>query len=134
MTRAGRDAGGGAGPTSLSGELERDSAPGGMVGPTAREGEAEGGSAGPAILRRFSLASGLGARLSWSSRLRFEGCEGIAGPIEGIVGDCGGEVCEVGALTKARAQASGGPLLPISELRHHGRHSRIAASARAGSI
>jgi hypothetical protein len=90
MTRAGLDAGGGAGPTSLSGELERESPAGGRVGPTARGGETDGGRAGPATLRRFSLASGLGARLSSSSRLRLEGCEGIAGPIGGIVG--GGEV------------------------------------------
>jgi hypothetical protein len=39
-----------------------------------------------------------------------------------------------GAVTEARAQASGGPLLPISELRHHGQHSRSAAKACAGSI
>lgn len=89
MTRAGLDAGAGAGPTSLSGELDREADSGGRVGPAVRGEEAvEGGRAGPATLRRLSLASGLGARSPSSSRLRLEGCGGIAGPIEGIVRVC----------------------------------------------
>lgn len=40
---------------------------------------------------RLSVDFGLDGRWSSSSRLRFDGCGGIAGPIEGIVG-CGFEV------------------------------------------
>ena len=40
---------------------------------------------------RLSVDSGLDGRWSSSSRLRFAGCGGIAGPIEGIMG-CGFEV------------------------------------------
>jgi hypothetical protein len=82
MTRAGFEAGGGAGPASLSEELDLD----------LDLEAASGGSAGPATLRRFSLASGLGARSSSLSRLRLEDCGGIAGPIEGMVGNCAGDV------------------------------------------
>ena len=82
MTRAGFEAGGGAGPALLSEELDLD----------LDLEAASGGSAGPATLRRFSLASGLGARSSSPSRLRLEDCGGIAGPIEGMVGGCAGDV------------------------------------------
>lgn len=126
MTRAGFEAGGGAGPASLSlsEELDLD----------LDLEAASGGSAGPATLRRFSLASGLGARSSSPSRLRLEDCGGIAGPIEGMVGGCVGwrraKRCLVAVtvvhrnpgaltLTQARAQAPiqgwCGPRLPISE-------------------
>jgi hypothetical protein len=55
-----------------------------------RRGEAaEGGGAGPATLRRLSLESGLEARSSSLSRLRFARCGGSVGPTEGIVGSCG---------------------------------------------
>jgi hypothetical protein len=78
-------AGGGAGPTSLSALLDRD-------GDGDGGGEdAEGGGAGPMTRLRLSVDSGLDGRWSSSSRLRFDGCGGIAGPIEGIVG-CGIEV------------------------------------------
>lgn len=89
-------AGGGAGPTSLSALLDRDGdgdgARGGSEGPDVRGGEdAEGGGAGPMTRLRLSVDFGLDGRWSSSSRLRFDGCGGIAGPIEGIVG-CGFEV------------------------------------------
>ena len=122
MTRAGLEAGGGAGPASLPEELELD----------LDLEAASGGSVGPATLRRFSLAAGLGARSSSPSRLRLEDCGGIAGPIEGMVGDCAGDVRNFrclaavvhrnpGALTLTQARAQApiqgwcGPRLPISE-------------------
>lgn len=85
MIRAGLETGGGAGPMSLSGEVDLEAFGGGRVGPAMRGEAAEGGSAGPATLRRFSPASGLESRSSWSSRTRLEGCGGIAGPIEGML-------------------------------------------------
>ena len=64
-----------------------DGARGGSEGPDVRGGEdAEGGGAGPMTRLRLSVDSGLDGRWSSSSRLRFAGCGGIAGPIEGIVG------------------------------------------------
>ena len=136
MTRVDFDTGRGAGPTSLPGELERDTVFWGSSGPAAWGGEvAEGGSAGPATLRRLSLVSGLQERpRSLSMRLRFVACEGIEGPIEGISSSWverreRGERSEMseregsGAVTKSivdrvsARRASSGPPLPISELR-----------------
>lgn len=136
MTRAGLATGGGAGPASLSGEVDREAAYGGRVGPAVRGGDAvDGGRAGPATLRRLSLASGLGARSSPSSRLRLEGCGGIAGPIEGIADVCVSVVLEevcLGSSDERSCTSLCGPRLPISELRLDGRHSRTAAIARRG--
>lgn len=72
-TRAGLDAGRGAGPVSLSSLLDCDGG---------------GGRAGPSTLRRFSLGSGLVERSRSSSRVRFARCGGNEGPM-GIVLGCG---------------------------------------------
>jgi hypothetical protein len=122
-TRAGFEACGGAGPTSLSTLLDRDRDLGGNEGPTGRRGEdAEGGGAGPITRRRLSL-SGLEARSSSSSRLLFESCGGNVGPIVILCAICGVGVFEQGCrvevtFLRAWTLTNGAAGAAIYELRH----------------